>query len=62
MTQEERFDLLKNACEEALKQDPEVLEGKKLIFSKKSGKPWQEGIFHEYTKVPKKRFVYVYHL
>lgn len=54
MTHEERYNLLKNACEEALKRDPEVLEGKKIVFSEKSGKPWQKGIFYEFMCVPEK--------
>lgn len=52
MTREERINLLKNACEEALKCDPEVLEGKEIVYSKKSGKKWESGIFGEFKKVP----------
>lgn len=54
MTQEERFNLLKNACEEGLKQDPEVLEGKEIVYSENSGKLWSAGIFHEFRNVPEK--------
>lgn len=52
MTREERLNLLKNACEEALKRDPEVLEGKEIIFSEKNG--WQENICQEFMCVPEK--------
>lgn len=52
MSQKERFELLKNACEEALKCDPKVLEGKELVYSEKSGKAWEFGIYGEFMKVP----------
>lgn len=51
-TLEERLNLLKEACEEALNKDPEVLEGKKIEFSKKSGSGWSSGIFSEFKDVP----------
>ena len=54
MTQEERFDLLKNACEEALKHDPAVLEDKEIVYSKNNGKPWKESIFYEFKNIPEK--------
>ena len=54
MTQEERFNLLKNACEEALKHDPEVLEGKKIVYTENSGKSWKTAIFHDFKYVPEK--------
>lgn len=52
MTREERINLLKNACEEALKCDSEVLEGKEIVYSKKSGKEWESSIYGEFIKVP----------
>ena len=51
-TLEERLNLLKEACEEALTKDPEVLEGKKIEFSKKSGSGWSSDIFSEFEDVP----------
>ena len=53
MTKEERINLLKKACEEALKRDPEVLEGKEIVYSKNSGKQWEEDNFLEFMNVPK---------
>lgn len=52
MTREEKFNLLKNACEKGLRQDSKVLEGKEIVYSKKSGKAWESGIYGEFMEVP----------
>lgn len=51
-TVKERLNLLNKACEDALKQHPEVLEGKKIQFSENSGSAWRQGIFSEFENVP----------
>ena len=51
-TVKERINLLNKACEDALKQHPEVLEGKKIHFSENSGSAWRQGIFAEFGNVP----------
>ena len=56
MTQEEKYNLLKEACEEALKSNPELLEGRQLVFSERSGEPWKVDIFAEFKKGHKNEF------
>lgn len=51
-TPKEIINLLKEACEDVLK-DPVILKGKKLEYSKKNGSAWDSKIFSEFQEVPK---------
>lgn len=50
-TPRETINLLKEACEDVLK-DPVILKGKKLEYSKKNGSAWDSKIFSEFNDVP----------
>lgn len=54
MNRKERYNLLKNACEKGLKQNPKILEGKELVYSENNGKPWKESFFYEFNNIPEK--------
>ena len=47
-TQEEKIDLLKEACETGLSRDSELLEGKTIEFSKKCGLMFNPKSFSEF--------------
>lgn len=49
---EERFNLLKEACEVAvLDGNTEILKGKKIVFSEKNGLKWNPKIFSEFDDI-----------